>query len=402
MPRHLNRLSSTRLKTLPSGRHHDGGGLYLVVDEAGARRWVFRYRREGKLKDMGLGPLSSRSLAKAREKAQAARELLADGQDPIAAKQADREVPTFAKLAEEVIEARRADLRSPKQIRGWERSLTVDAAALAPKKVDAITTDDVVKVLRPIWEKKPETASRTRARIEFVLAAAKARGFRTGENPALWRGHLSQLLPRRKRLSRGHFKALKYRELPAFVRRLRSREGVAARALEFTILTVARTSETRLARWGEFDLVAKVWTVPGERTKTGREHRVPLVPTVLAILDELKPLAAGEDGQPDPTSYVFPGLKRGKPISDGAMERVLDRMKVEATVHGMRSSFRDWAGDETTTAREVVEAAMSHVVGDAAEQAYRRGDALERRRKLMLAWSRYIDAPPKLKIVGES
>ena len=401
MPRPLNKLASPQLKSLAQGRHSDGGGLYLVVDKAGGRRWVFRYRWRGKLKDMGLGPLASVPLAKARAKAQAARELLADEKDPIAERNMEREVPTFAKLAEQALEARRADLRSVKQLQGWKRSLTVDAALLGPMKVDEITTDDVLKVLRPIWDKKPETASRTRGRIEFVLAAAKARGLRAGENPAVWRGHLAQLLPRRKRLSRGHFKALPYRELPVFVRQLRAREGVAARALEVTILTVSRTSETRLATWEEFDLEAKVWTVPGARTKTGRPHRVPLASRVTDILEELMSLAPQRDGAPDPSAFVFPGFKAGKPISDGAMERVLDRMKVDATVHGMRSSFRDWAGDETTTAREVVEAAMSHVVGDAAEQAYRRGDALERRRRLMKAWAAYVEAPPKSELRGE-
>jgi integrase len=254
---------------------------------------------------------------------------------------------------------------------------------LRSKRVDEIETGDVLEVLKPIWTEKPETASRLRGRIERVLDAAKAHGLRSGENPARWRGHLDHLLPKPAKASRGHHAALPYCEVPAFMRALRERDGIAARALEFAILTAARTGEVLGARWEEIDLTASTWTVPASRMKGGREHRVPLTERCLEILAEL---AGFRDSE-----FVCPGQRRGKPLSNMALEMVLRRMDAEnATVHGFRSSFRDWAGDKTKFSREVIEAALAHVIGDKAEQAYRRGDALEKRRELMDAWAVFV------------
>jgi integrase len=263
---------------------------------------------------------------------------------------------------------------------------------LRAKRVDEVTTEDVLAVLRPLWSRTPETASRLRGRIERVLDAAKAKGLRTGENPARWRGHLDVLLPRRRRMTRGHHAALPFEQLPAFLERLRVRPAVAARALEFTILTAARTGETLGARWSEIDMASGVWTVPAERMKARTEHRVPLTPAALAILKEVRPLlGTANDG------LVFPGQKRGRPLSQMAMVMLMRRMEVaDYTVHGFRSTFRDWAGDATNFAREVVEAALAHTVGNAVERAYRRSDAFAKRQRLMEAWAGYCAKRPDL------
>jgi integrase len=255
--------------------------------------------------------------------------------------------------------------------------------------VDIIATDDVLAVLKPIWTTKSETASRVRGRIEKVLDAAKAKGFREGENPARWRGHLDHLLPRPSKLARGHHAAMPYEDVPAFIAQLREREASSALALELCTLTAARSGEILGMRWSEVDLNRKIWTVPANRMKAGREHRVPLSPRAIVILRQLEKLKTGE--------FVFPGQARNKPLSNMAMEMVLRRMKIDdATVHGFRSSFRDWAGNVSSFPRELIETALAHVIGDKAEQAYRRSDALEKRRKLMEAWASYCE----LKKVG--
>jgi integrase len=265
-----------------------------------------------------------------------------------------------------------------------ESTLETYAAPLRSKPVDTITTDDVLAVLKPIWTRKPETASRVRGRIEKVLDAAKAKGFREGENPARWRGHLDHLLSKPSKLARGHHAAMAYEEVAAFLADLRQREGTAALALELCVLTAARSGEVLGMQWSEIDFDKKIWTVPAERMKAGREHRVPLSSRAAAILRQFEKLKVGD--------FVFTGQARNKPLSNMAMEMVLRRMKVEdATVHGFRSSFRDWAGNVSSFAREVVETALAHVIGEKAEQAYRRGDALEKRRKLMDAWASYCE-----------
>ncbi|TCR07355.1 site-specific integrase [Neorhizobium sp. JUb45] len=393
----LNKLSARGVASIVKpGRHGDGGGLYLVVDKSGAKRWVFLYRRDDKLREMGLGGLKSVTLARARELASEARTNLQAGIDPIAAKNSSAPVavPTFGDEADAFIAAMAPQFRNAKHLDQWKMTLKEYAAPLRPKRVDEISTIDVLEVLKPIWLTKPETAGRLRGRIERVLDAASAKGHRSGQNPALWRGHLANLLPKRKKLSRGHHAAMPYEDVPAFVTDLRERDAMAARALEFTILTAARTGETFGATWREIDLKAAVWIIPAERMKAGREHRVPLTPRAVEILTELAGLKDG------PGAFVFPGWKEGRPLSIMAMDMLLRRMKIDFTVHGFRSSFRDWAGEETTFPREVAEAALAHVIGDETERAYRRGDALEKRRKLMSAWTSYC-GPRKPGVVLE-
>ncbi|OLP52604.1 integrase [Rhizobium rhizosphaerae] len=383
----LNKLSARAVTAIKKpGRHGDGGGLYLVVDKSGARRWVFLYRRDDRLREMGLGGLNAVTLARARELAAEARANLQAGVDPIEAKRnAPVAVPTFGEEADDFIDAMAPQFRNAKHLDQWKMTLKVYAAPLRAKPVDRIATADILEVLKPIWLTKPETASRVRGRIERVLDAAKAKGHRTGENPAVWRGHLANLLPKRRKLSRGHHAAMPYEDLPAFLADLRTRDGIAARALEFTILAAARSGETFGATWREINLEAALWVIPADRMKAGREHRVPLTARAIEILTELSALNAGPD------TYVFPGQREGRPLSVMAMDMLLRRMNVDFTVHGFRSSFRDWAGEETAFPREVAEAALAHVVGDQTERAYRRGDALEKRRKLMVAWANYCE-----------
>lgn len=388
MARELNRLNPRAVATLAKpGRHADGGGLYLVVGPGAARGWIFLFRWQGRLREMGLGGLAGVSLAKARVKAEAARKLVADGMNPLEVRREQEAVPTFGVFADAVVADLSPQWRNPKHRQQWANTLTGDAKRLRPLRIDRIETADVLATLKPIWATKPETASRLRGRIERVLDAAKAKGHRTGENPARWRGHLDHLLPKRQKLTRGHHAALPFGDVPSFVSELRERNAVAALALEFTIFTAARSGEVRGATWAEMDLANRVWTVPAKRMKAGREHRVPLSARAVALLTKVRPLA-GDDGD----AVVFPNQK-GEPLSDAAFQALLIRMgrQGEFTPHGFRSSFRDWAGEVSTFPRELAEAALAHVVGDQTERAYRRGDALEKRRKLMDAWAKFID-----------
>lgn len=390
MTRQLNRLSARSVATLTApGRHADGGNLYLSISKDGARRWVFFYQFGGRQRELGLGAARDVSLARARDKATLYRGMLADGIDPLVAKRAEEGIPTFGEVAEKVIEIATADSKNEKHAWQWQQTLTVKAADLSPIRVDKVTVDDVLKVLQPLWEAQNETASRLRGRIERVLDYAKAKRWRSGENPAAWKGNLDHLLGARRKLVRGHHRALPYTECPAFIAALRARKSTAARALEFLTLTAARTGEVIGATWQEIDAAAKVWTIPAARMKAGKEHRVPLCERALAILAEMK---IGRE--PAPTDPVFPGPRHSDPLSNMAMIAQLKRMNVEVTPHGFRSSFRDWAGEMTAFPREVAEAALAHQVGDEVERAYRRGDALEKRRKLMDAWSRYLAKPP--------
>lgn len=388
MARQIDRLNARKVATISKpGRHADGGGLYLVVEPNGAKRWAFLFRRQGRLREMGLGGLNSVPLATAREFAADCRKVVATGGDPIADRKAvGSEAPTFGSLADQFLETKGSGWRNEKHRAQWKMTLTRYAAPLRKHRVDAIATEDILAVLKPVWTEKPETASRLRGRIEQVLDAARAAGHRSGENPARWKGHLDQLLSKRQKLTRGHHKALAFRDVPAFVATLRERPAIAARALEFLILTAARSGEALGARWSEVDLDAKVWTVPKERMKADREHRVPLSERALEILAEVKKLGSAD--------LVFPGERPRKPLSNTSMLMLLRRMKMDITAHGFRSSFRDWAGDATTFSREVAEAALAHVVGDDTEQAYRRSDALAKRRKLMDAWARFCGAKP--------
>lgn len=387
MARQTNRLNARTVLALSAqGRHADGAGLYLVVDHNGAKRWSFLFRWQGKHKEMGLGGLSAVTLARARELASDARAKVADGVNPIEERKRDKPVPTFGVVADELIASMSSEWKNAKHKAQWQMTLREYAKPLRAMAVDAIMTEDVLKALKPIWTTKPETASRVRGRIERVLDAAKALGHRTGENPAAWRGNLKNLLPAARKLSRGHHAALPYSKVPEFILHLRERPALAALALEWTILNAARSGETLGATWSEIDRANKVWTVPAPRMKSGREHRVPLTARALEILDQAALIRTDES----PSSFVFPGQRRGRPLSGLAMEMLLRRMKAkEATVHGFRSSFRDWAGEATAFPREVAEAALAHQVGDETERAYRRGDALEKRRKLMDAWGAY-------------
>lgn len=396
MARPLNKLSARAAATIgKSGRHSDGGGLYLVVDPSGARRWLFMFRWQGKLKEMGLGSHQTVSLGDARTAAEEARKLVQSGKNPIEAKRETRVAKaaarTFGQVAEEVIASLTPGFRNEKHQAQWASTLKTYAASLTPLPIADVGTDHVLAVLQPIWLTKAETASRVRGRIERVLDAAKARGLRSGENPARWRGHLDHLLSRQK-ASKGHHAAMPFEDVPSFMSRLREREAIAALALEFAILTAGRTSEVLEARWSEIDVAAKVWTIPAERMKAGREHRVPLVDRALEVLELAVKVRDSE--------YVFPGQKRGRPLSNMAMSMLMRRLDAETyTVHGFRSSFRDWAGDQTSFPRELAEAALAHVIGDETERAYRRSDALMKRRRLMEAWASYIGGKKEAKIV---
>ena len=395
MARVLNKLSARQVDTIAKpGRYSDGGYLYLVVTPAGSLNWAFMYTRNGKRTEMGLGPAGRGGvgLAKARELAQDYRDCLQAGRDPLATRQTVREtataIPTFGAYADQFIEAKGPEWRNAKHRAQWKMTLTEYCKPIRRKSVDAIDTADVLEILRPIWTAKAETASRLRGRIENVLDAAKAEGLREGENPARWRGHLDKLLPRRAKLTRGHHKAMPYGNVPAFVEKLRAQPSTGALALEFLILTAARTGEVTGARWSEMDLEKAVWTVPAARMKAGRIHRVPLPDRAVEILQQMQ-LLLPEDTDLG-AAYVFPGQRKGKPLSNMAMGMILRRMELPYTVHGFRSAFRDWVGEETDFGREIAEAALAHVTGDSTERAYRRGDALEKRRELMDAWARYV------------
>lgn len=400
MVRTTNRLSARAVQTLTKpGRHADGGGLYLSISADGSRRrWVFLFRWKepgdsgaGKLKEMGLGSASTVSLSKARELATQARSKLAEGKNPITSREERVRVPTFGDMAEEVVSSLEAGWRNPKHRAQWRMTLTKHGAPLANLPVDAITTEHVLSVLKPLWLKVPETASRLRGRIEKVLDAAKAKGYRSGENPARWRGHLDHLLPPRQKLTRGHHKALPYEEVPALIARLRASGSTSALCLEFLILMAARSGEAMGARWEEIDLERGIWTVPASRMKAGREHRVPLSGRAKEVLFTM---AEGRMG-----NLVFPGQKRDRPLSTMALEMVLRRMRVDATVHGFRSAFRDWAAEQSSAPREVAEAALAHVLENKVEAAYRRSDLFERRRILMDQWDQHCAGADKASAV---
>jgi integrase len=375
------------------GRYRDGGGLFLRVRKTGTddiqRLWMFRYQRgeRGRQvdKSISLGNARDVSMANAREMASGCREALARGEEPRAVViSAKPSAPTFGEVADRLVDDLAPGFKSEITTCNWRRTLgPMYCRPIRQKAVDEVTTDDVLDILRPIWQLKPETASKVRERIEKVLNVAKAKKLRTGDNPATWKGHLELMLPAQKG-KRGHFRALPWRDIPAFLTRLRALDSVSALALEWTILTAVRTSDTIEAPRSEIDRGAKVWTIPHERLKSARDFRVPLVDRCIEIYDEMARFS-GPDG------WLFPGRDLSECLSNAAMSECLKTFKVDGTVHGMRSSFRDWAGDATEHAREVIEAALAHVVGDEVERAYRRSDALERRRSLMEDWAAFCD-----------
>jgi len=392
--------------------HADGAGLYLRITKEGTKSWVFRYMLNRRPRWMGLGPFSLVGLHEARGKALDARRLHHERIDPINARRAAREqdqiraarAMTFKRCADRYIEAHRAGWRNAKHASQWEATIATYAEPIiGTLPVQAVDTALVMKVLEqevrdapagrpaPLWKARPETAGRLRGRIESILDWARVRGYRDGENPARWRGHLDKLLPARAKVRKvEHHAALPYDELPNFIATLQTQEGVAARALEVAILTAARTGEVLGAKWSEIDIAAKLWTIPPERMKAGKEHRVPLSARAVAILEELKPLAHADGARDDGSAFVFPGGKRGQPLSNMAFLMLLRRMKRDdLTAHGFRSSFRDWAAERTNLPSEVAEMALAHSISSKVEQAYRRGDLFERRRRMMNLWSTF-------------
>jgi integrase len=396
MARRLKRLTAVSVAAMKTpGRHADGGNLYLTISKTPdglSKRWTFLFMLDGKQREAGFGPVSTVTLAEAREKARGWRNRLLDGLDPLAAKQAARAAAraaiaaaaarrTFGQCAGDFIKSKSGRWRSDKHKKQWESTLSQHCAPIWHLTVDAIDTVAVLKVLTPIWSRIPETASRLRGRIEAVLDAAKVQGLRSGENPAAWAGHLESMLANRAKESRLHHAALPYQDVPAFIAKLRETESIPALALEFLILTAARSGEVLGAKWCEIDLAAKVWTIPAARMKAAVEHRVPLSPRAVAIIESLSQYRSGD--------FVFPGHRIGCPIGATSIRK---ECPGAGTIHGFRSSFRDWAGNETNTPREVAEHALAHAIGDKAEQAYRRGDALEKRRPLMESWAVYVNS----------
>lgn len=400
MANSINRLSDRAVRAKKNkGMYADGGGLYLQVSAVGSKSWIFRFKRDGRARDMGLGGWPGVSLADAREKAAEARRHHAQGKDPIAERNANvaRErieaarTITFKACAEKLIDSHEASWRNPKHRQQWRNTLKTYAyPVIGHLPVADVDTTLVLKIIEPLWHTKSETASRVRGRIERVLSWAKARGYRQGENPAQWRGHLDQVLPPRSKVRRVvHHPALHYKRLPAFMSDLRARAGISVLALEFTILTAARTNESLNAAFDEFDLEAKLWTIPAERMKGYREHQVPLSPRALAIVKEMSDQRISR--------YVFPGLKKNQPLSDMAMLELLrglalvDDAGASLTVHGFRSTFKDWANDATSFPDFLSEMALSHISGDKVRDAYARADLLKKRRVLMAAWATYCD-----------
>lgn len=414
--RAVERLTALRVARLDRvGNHPDGAGLYLRIDGTGRRSWAFRYKLAKVSHWAGLGPYPDVTLAEARDLARDCRAMLRAGRDPIAerrrrvAEARGGESPTFATAAAAYVEAHRPEWRNAKHGAQWEATLAAYAfPVLGAMPVNQIEVAHILAVLRPIWTSKPETASRVRGRIEAILAAATAQHWRTGPNPAAWRGHLDHLLAERAKVQRvKHHAALPWRDLPALIARLRgvilanlpdansansanSRRGAASLCLEWTILTAARSGEARGACWSEIDLAAATWTIPGERMKGGRDHRVPLSDAALALLRAVEPLRA----HPGPDALVFPGGRPGRPLSDVAVSKALAAAGGEgATVHGMRSAFRDWCAEKTNYPREVAETALAHANKDKVEGAYLRSDHLDRRRLLMRDWAGFLARP---------
>ena len=408
MPRRAAGLTAAKVRTAARGRYGDGNGLYLLVRSAEARFWLFRYTIQGRLREMGLGragaDLAAVPLAEAQVKAAELHRLVRSGVDPLqrreieaaasrAAEQASaiRSI-TLRAVADFFLAAHEAGWRNAKHAQQWRNTLVCYAfPVVGDLPVADVETAHVLSVLEPVWQAKPETASRLRQRMEAVLDYAKVRGWRTGDNPARWRGHLDHLLPSRGKLAPvEHHAALPWTEIGDFLSKLREQSGIAARALEFVILTAARSGEALGITWNEIDMRAGVWTVPPARMKAAREHRVPLSDAALAVLRSMAELRMSDD----PAAYVFPGARKGKPLSIMAMAMVLRRMKRgDLTVHGFRSTFRDWAAEATGYAREVAEAALAHTLANKVEAAYRRGDLFEKRRRLMNEWATFCSRP---------
>ena len=397
MARKYNQLSPRRVSTVTKrGRYADGGGLYLQVSENGAKSWLFRYMMNNKSRQMGLGSARTFSLPEAREKATECRKLVYEGIDPIEHRKLARglalaetqKAMTFRECAEKYISAHSAGWKNIKHTSQWTNTLSTYAyPVFGDLPVQAIDVGMVMKVLEPIWTTKTETASRVRGRIEAILDWASVRKYREGENPARLKGHLDKLLPQRSKVQKvKHHPALPYDQIGDFMEKLGGQEGVAARGLEFKILTATRTDEVNGAKWSEVDFNEAIWTIPTERMKGGKEHRVPLTTAVLNILNQMQGMRTSD--------YLFPGGKKNRPLSNMAFNQLLKRMGVSneiAVPHGFRSTFKDWALERTGYANEVSEMALAHSVGNKVEAAYRRGDLYDKRRRLMDAWADYCE-----------
>lgn len=394
MPKRAKELSALEVGRLTAtGLHAVGGvpGLYLQINGA-AKSWILRVTVGSKRRDMGLGGYPAVTLAQAREKARTARDSIDAGTDPIFARQqaksalraAQASAISFEEAARRFIDAKADEWKNGKHRAQWENTLATYAFPIMGKlHVQDVKQSHVLSVLEPIWKEKTETASRLRGRIESVLDWATARHYRQGENPARWRGHLDHILAKPAKIAKvEHHAALPIDDLPAFMADLRKREGSAARALELLILTAARSGEVRGASWGEFDLDAATWTIPADRMKAGKEHRIPLSDPAVELLKAL-PRIEG-------TELIFPGSK-GKPLSDMTLTALMRRMKVDAVPHGFRSTFRDWVSERTSHPHELAEMALAHAIGNKVEAAYRRGDMIEKRRQMMSAWAKFCE-----------
>ena len=397
MGRGINRLTAMQVqKTVKPGMHADGGGLYLCVQPTGGKSWIFKYRFGGREREMGLGSINTFTLAEARQRALDQRKLLATDVDPLVQKHAQQQqrklaaarVVTFDDAAARYIDAHQHGWKNEKHIGQWRATLATYASPVFGQvAVGEVDTEQVLRVLTPLWATKTETASRVRGRVEKILAWAKTQGLRTGDNPATWSNHLQTLLPApRKTAKVEHHAALPYREIATFLRDVEAMPGTAALALQFIAHTACRTSEAIEARWTEFDLENALWTIPAARMKAAKEHVVPLTQAVIDLLTKARKLGDGD--------YVFPGGKPGKPLSNMACLTLLKRMgRADITVHGLRSTFRDWAGETTAHPREVIEHALAHQIKDKAEASYARGSLLQKRRALMADWSAYCKNP---------
>ncbi len=386
-----HKLTDSKVKSISNpGVYGDGDGLYLRVQASGTRSWVFIWRRYGARREIGLGPYGNGSghvsLATARTKAEECREIIGRGGDPktdLAERKAAIKPMTFGQIADEFVEVMKPKWKSEKSLQRWQRFTITYADSIRNVPIAQVSTDDILRVLKPLWHTKPESAAKCREALKLVMDHAKARGLRTGENPAEWKGNLEALLPPSKKLVRGHHAAMPYADVSAFLVKLAEVNGVGGKALEFTILTAARSGETRGATWDEIDIPGKLWTIPASRMKAGKEHAVPLSNRAVEILTEMKDRAVCD--------LVFPGARSKTPLSDMTLAKALKSAGgSDFTVHGFRSAFRDWAGNETSFPRELAEEALAHEIGSAVEKAYRRNAAVEKRRKLMDAWAGYL------------
>jgi len=393
------KLTARTVATAGPGKHEDGAGLRLVVSKSGSRRWVFRFRLNGRSREMGLGSFPAVSLADARNLAAECWKQTKAGIDPIDARAeaeaATEEMPTFTNCAARHIRAHRRGWSNQKHARQWVSSLkTYARPVIGDKPVNAISTEDVLSILKPIWNTKTETAKRVQGRIENILDYAAAHGYRDQTNPARWRGHLDKLLPRPTRIKKPvHHPAMPYADLPAFMAELRANGSVSALALQLLILTATRTSEVLKARWEEIDLEARTWTVPASRMKGGREHRVPLSDAALNVLEDLPKI----HGNP----YLFPGARQGRPLSNMALLQLIrgmgygvDGTRGDYVPHGFRSSFRDWSGEVSSFPRDVAEMALAHVIENKVEAAYRRGDLFAKHARMMQEWADFVTRAP--------